>query len=121
MIRVRPPSLAPTSEGEVDVRAVLPQPLELVVGPFLLVLNVHDDVPEVDQDPSAVALALAAHRLDAERAKLVLDAVDDRTDLTVVGGRRQNEDVGERELFTDVNGDDLVGQLVLGSFSDSLG
>ena len=70
------------SGSQVDGRAVLPEPLELVVGPLLLVLDVHDEVTEVDQDPAAVALALAADRFDAEGAKLVLDAVDDRTDLS---------------------------------------
>src|ERR1035437_9817581 len=117
----RPPPRAAISEGEVDDGAVLPEAFKLVIGPLLLVLDVHDDVREVDQDPSAVALALAAYRLDAELAKLVLDTVDDRTDLAVVGSRRQNEDISERELFTDVDGDDLAGQLVLGSCGDSLG
>src|SRR5665648_690506 len=121
MIRVRPPSVTTMSGGEIDGRAVLPEALKLVVGPLLLVLYVHDDVREVDQDPAAVALAFAAHRLDAELSKRVLDAVDDRTDLTVIGSGRQNEDICERELFTDVNGDDLAGQLVRGSCRDSLG
>src|SRR5450631_1351469 len=109
------------SGGQVDGRAVLPQPLELVVGTLLLVLDMHDEIPEVDKNPASVALALAPHRLDAECAKLVFHAVDDRTDLTVVGCGRQNEDVGERELLTDVYGDDLAGQLVLGGCRDSLG
>src|SRR5450756_2880157 len=85
------------SDREVDSRAVLPEALELVVGPLLLMLDVDDDVREVDQHPPAVAFAFPAHRLDAELAKLVLDVVDDRADLTVVGSRRQNEDVGERK------------------------
>src|SRR5450631_1108779 len=118
---VRPPSLAAMSGRQVDVRTVLPEPLELVVRPLLLMLDMHDEVPEVDQDPSSVALALAADRLDAEGTELVLDAVDDRADLTVVGGGRQDEDVGERELLTDVDGDDLAGQLVLGGCGGSLG
>src|SRR5664280_2723310 len=121
MIKVRPRFLAAMSEGEVDGRAVLPEALELVVGPLLLVLDVHDDVREVDQDPSAVTFAFAANRLDAKLAKLVLDAVDDRIDLTVVGCGRQNEDVGQGKLLADINGDDLAGQLVLGSCRDSLG
>src|SRR5664280_2381175 len=114
MIRVRPRSVAAISGGQVDGRAVLPQALKLVVGPLLLVLDVHDDVREVDQDPSSVALAFPADRLHAELAEPVLDPVDDRADLTVVGCGRQNEDVGERKLLTDVNRDDLAGQFVLG-------
>src|SRR5664279_1021519 len=77
MIRVRPPSLATMSEGEVDGRAVLPEAFELVVGPLLLMLDVHDDVREVDQDPSAVAFAFATYRLHAKLAKLVLGSCRD--------------------------------------------
>src|SRR5665647_6153 len=109
------------SDREVDSRAVLPEALELVVGPLLLMLDVDDDVREVAQHPPAVAFAFPAHRLDAELAKLVLDVVDDRADLTVVGSRRQNEDVGERKLLTDVQSDDLAGQLVRGGCSCSSG
>src|SRR5450631_2916873 len=65
-ISVRPPSLNAMSGGEVNGGAVLPEPLELVVGPLFLVLDVYDDVREVDQDPSAVALTFTAYRLDAE-------------------------------------------------------
>src|SRR5664280_1844227 len=77
MTRVRLPSSAATSHSQIDGRAVLPQTLELVVGPLLLVLDVHDDVREVDQDPSAVALTFAANRLHAELAKLVLGGCGD--------------------------------------------
>src|SRR5680860_1823277 len=109
------------SDCEVDGRAVLPQALKLVVGPLLFVLDVDDDVGEVDQHPAAIAFAFPAHRLDAELAKLVLDVVDDRADLAVVGSRRQNEDVGERELLADIQSDDLAGQLVLGGCGCSSG
>src|SRR5688572_9549665 len=47
-----------------DGGAVLPEALERVEGAVLLVLDVHDDVDEVEEDPAALALALAADRLD---------------------------------------------------------
>ena len=47
------------------MRAVAPQALEVVEVLFLVVLRVHDDVTEVEQDPAAGAVALAAQRLDA--------------------------------------------------------
>jgi hypothetical protein len=75
------------------------------------VLHVHHDVAVVDQHPAAVALALAADRLGADLAQLVLDLVDDRLDLAVVGGRGEQEGVGDRELLADVEGDDLVASL----------
>ena len=59
------PVLAALGHAEVDLGAVLPEPLELVELALLVVLDVHDDVAEVDEDPAAVALALAADRLGA--------------------------------------------------------
>ena len=97
-----------------DQRAVAPQPLEGVELPLLLVLHVHDDVAVVDQHPAAVALALAADRLGADLAQLVLDLVDDRLHLAVVARRGEQERVGDRELVADVEGHDVLGQLVGG-------
>ena len=47
-------------------------------------------------------------------AQRVLDRVDDRLDLPVVGGRAEQERVGDDELLGDVEGDDVLGQLVRG-------
>ncbi|GAA3064376.1 hypothetical protein GCM10020000_54980 [Streptomyces olivoverticillatus] len=50
-------------------------------------LHVHDDVDVVQQHPAGVAVALAAHGLGAELLEQpLLDLVDDRLDLAVVGG-----------------------------------
>ncbi len=97
-----------------DRRAVAPEPLEGVELPLLLVLDVHDDLAVVDEHPAPVALALAADRLGADLAELVLDLVDDRLDLAVVGGRGEQEGVGDGELLADVEGDDLLAELVGG-------
>ena len=45
--------------------AVTPEALEVVEVLFVIVLDVHDDVAEVEQHPATGAVALAAQRLDA--------------------------------------------------------
>src|SRR3712207_6993776 len=52
-----------------------------------------------DEDPPAVPLSLAADRAHADVAKPVLDLVDDRADLPVVGGRAEHEGVRDHELL----------------------
>ena len=56
----------PARSGQLDRRAVPPDPLEGVVDALLGVLDVHDDVDVVEQDPAALAVALAADRLGAQ-------------------------------------------------------
>jgi hypothetical protein len=55
-----PTALLGADDAEVDARAVLPQALELVERALLVVLDVHDDVGEVDEDPAAFTLPLTA-------------------------------------------------------------
>src|SRR6478735_8939814 len=99
---------------QLDRRAVAPQPLEGVEAALLLVLHVHDDVAVVDEHPAAVALALAPDRLGVDLAELVLDLVDDRLHLPLVGRGGEQERVGDRQLLRDIEGDDLLGELVRG-------
>ena len=106
------PLVADHVGGQRDRRAVAPQPLQGVELPLLLVLDVHHDLAVVDEHPPAVAFALAAQRLGADLAQLVLDLVDDRLDLAVVGAAGDQEGVGDGELVADVEGDDLAGELV---------
>ena len=106
---------------EVDLGAVLPEPLEGVVVALLLVLHVHDDVAEVDEHPATLALALTAQRLAAELAEPVLDLVDDGADLALGGGGGDDEDVGERHLVTHVDRHHLLGDLLLGGQGGHLG
>src|SRR5690625_3574742 len=67
-----------------DARAVLPQSLERVVGPVLAVLDVHDDLTEVQQDPPGLASAFPAQPLGTGLEHGLLDGVGDRCDLTFV-------------------------------------
>src|SRR6478752_2666482 len=57
--------LGPLMDGQLDRerRAVLPEALERVVHAVLLVEDVHHQVAEVEKDPAALRLALAAQRL----------------------------------------------------------
>ena len=52
--------------------------------------------------------------LDADLAQLVLDLVDDRLDLPVVGAAGEQEGVGDRELLAHVEGEEVGGELVGG-------
>ena len=101
--------------GQVELGAVLPEPLQGVEDPLLAVLDVDDDVDVVEQDPAGVAVALAAHRLGAELlVQPLLDLVDDRLDLAVVGRGGQQEGVRDRQHVADVVRDDVVRELVGG-------
>ena len=74
-------------------------------------LDVHDDVDVVEQRPPALAGALAAGRFVPRQAHLLLDLVDDRVDLSLVGRRGDDEAVGDDQLPGHVDDDDVVGEL----------
>ena len=77
-------------------------------------LDVHHDVDEVQQRPAAFAGAFAAGGLVARDPHLLLDLVDDRVDLALVGGRRDDEAVGDDQLPGHVDHHDIVGELGCG-------
>src|SRR3546814_5369051 len=82
----------------VDPGNVLPQPLEVVELPSLLLEDVDHDVAVVDQDPLPVGHALDALGLrSARHTDLVLHLVTDRLDLAVVGRAGDDEPLAERE------------------------
>src|SRR4029079_2079368 len=64
-------------------RAVEPESLEAVVEPLLAVEDVHDEVAEVEEDPSSGIVTLASMRLGARLAEHVLDLVGDRDDVAL--------------------------------------
>src|SRR5687767_5245770 len=74
-----------------------------------------DDVDVVQQDPAGLAVALAAHRLGAELlVQPLLDLVNDRLDLAVVGRGGEQEGVRDGQHVADVVRDDVVRELVGG-------
>src|SRR5207342_17178 len=103
----------PLGHPEVDLGAVLPEPLQLVELTLLVVLDVHDDVAEVEQHPAAVPLPLAADRLGADLTQPVLHLVDDGADLAVAGRGDDDEGIGERQLLADVDTGDGGGELLV--------
>jgi hypothetical protein len=76
------------------------------------VLHVYHHVSVVEQHPATLTLALTSDRLRADVAQLVLDLVDDRPDLPVVGRRADQERVGDHQLLRHVERDDVVSELV---------
>src|SRR5580692_5047703 len=93
-------------------RAVLPQPFERVEHALLGVLHMDDHVDVVEQHPASFTLALAADRLGADPAQLLLDTVHDRPDLAVVRCGAEQKRVRDYELVADVVGDDVCCELV---------
>src|ERR1700722_6129990 len=75
-------------------------------------LHVDNDVDVVQQHPAALALAFPADGLGPGLAQAVLDLIDHRVHLAVVGGRAEQERVGDDELVADVVGNDVGGELV---------
>ena len=69
------------------------------------------DVDVVEQCPPTLAGAFATGGLVPREAHLLLDLVDDRVDLALVGRRRDDEAVGDDELAGHVDDDDVCGQL----------
>ncbi len=74
-------------------------------------LDVHHDVDEVEQRPSTLAGTFATGRLETRDAHFLLDLVDDRVDLTLVGRRCDDEIVGDHQLPRHVDDHDVVGEL----------
>ena len=77
-------------------------------------LDVHHEIQVVQQHPALQPVALAAYRLGVVRPQRLLDAVDDRTHLALVGRGDDQEDVGDRQLVGHVVGDQIGAQLVHG-------
>jgi hypothetical protein len=87
--------------------AVLPEALETVIDPLLLVEDVDDQVAEVQQHPSSLRAALAAHALVARLDELVFDLIGDRGDVALAVPGDEQEDVDERKRLRHVQGDEV--------------
>jgi len=78
-----------------DGDAAAPERLEVVVGAGLGVEEVDDDVAEVEEDPARVGVAFAADAGDVTSAEVSVECVEEGLHLTGVGGRGDDEIVGE--------------------------
>jgi hypothetical protein len=75
-------------------------------------LDVHDDVDVVEQRPSPLAPAFPPRRLVPRDPHLLLDLVDDRIDLSLVGRGGDDETVGDDQLPGNIDHDDVGRQLL---------
>lgn len=99
--------------GEGDLRGRSPQPVEIVEFTNAGKEDVHDEVPVVEQDPPSLPDPLdsqGAHPVLFER---LLDMMGDGGDLPVGAPRTEEEVVGERRPFPDVQRADVDGFLLL--------
>src|SRR5664280_1764668 len=96
---------------EADPGAVTPEPLERVQLPLVAVLHVDHHIAVVEQHPAVLAPAFAPQRLGGMTQEPLLDGVDYRADLALVGGRDDEEDVGDAELLGHVEGDQIAALL----------
>jgi hypothetical protein len=76
------------------------------------VLDVHDDIDEVQQNPAALPGTLASHRLGTGGAHLLLHRVDDRLHLALIGRRGDHEAIGDDQLLGHVQQNQVVGLFV---------
>src|SRR6478735_9452563 len=98
------------AEDRLRARPVL---LELVVVALRGREHVHDDGPEVHEDPVRFRGPLAADRLDALVAKRLEDAVGDRADLPLRPAGADDEGVSQGRELAQVEEHDVGGLLVL--------
>src|SRR5215218_19155 len=75
-------------------------------------LHMHYEVEVVQQYPALLPVALTAYRLGIVSSQRLLDPVDDRADLALVGGGDHQEHIGNGQLLRDVVGDQIGAKLV---------
>ena len=75
-------------------------------------LDMDDKIAEVQKDPSAFSLTLTTNGLDSHFMQTLFDAIDHCSDLTIVGCRAQQKYIGDDQLLTHVESDDVLRQLV---------
>jgi hypothetical protein len=94
-----------------DHRGVAPEAFEVVVGPLLLEEHVDHEVDEVQEDPTGVALSLAAQGAGTLGAAGALDLFGDGANLAVAVARADDEVVGDDQRLRDVEDQDVAGLL----------
>src|SRR5207237_5240571 len=81
------------SSLHLDARSVGPEPFQIVMCPLLGVEHVHHHVAEVEQDPAAPALPLAADHPVPVRRQLFFHAVGDGLELPIARAAPDHQEV----------------------------
>ena len=99
----------------------LPKRFEIVeLAPFRR-KDMHDDIAQIDQHPSAAADALKLAVKLEFIADFILNGVGERLDHAVGGGADDDEIVGKVDLFGDVEKKDIFAFMFFEDFDDALG
>ena len=75
-------------------------------------LDVDHYVRVIQQHPATRGPSLATDRTEVLLDEFLFDPVNDGVDLAFAGGGRDQEDVGQGKPFADVEGHDVLGNLV---------
>ena len=70
-------------------------------------LHVHHDVDVVEQHPAVLSFSLATCTMGLVLVHGFVDSIYDRRDLTLVGRRDDNEDIGNGKMLRDIEGNDI--------------
>ena len=100
--------------AKLDLWAVAPQPLQRVETPLVRVLYVHHKIEVIKQDPALLPITLPAYRFRVMAAERLLDAVDDSSDLALVGCSDHQKHIGYSQLLRNVVGNQIGAKLVDG-------
>ena len=74
----------------------------------------NDDVAVVEQDPVVLLLTLTTQGLGTQLEQGLLDRIDHGGHLPIIGGGAHHEDIGDNDMLTHVDGDDVLGKLLRG-------
>lgn len=82
--------------------AVFPEPLERVEQALFFVEDVHNDITEVEQHPTAFCPAFATQGLSARENHLIFDLGGDGLNVAFIAAGHQEEDVGQGQRTRNV-------------------
>jgi len=108
-------------ERQRDGRAVFPEPFERIEKALFFVEHVHDDVAEVEQNPTALSAALAAKRFRPSLDHALFDLRRDGLNVAFVAPRYEQEHVGKRQRPRHVERDQVIPLFRVGSVGRDLG
>ena len=97
---------------QLDSGAVLPQTLQGVELPILVLQDVDDDVPIVHQHPVGVGETLTGPTLGPGTMHGLVDRVNDGVDVAFIRAGGQQEDVGQTESLGYVDSGEVLSLLI---------